>query len=253
MLTVILFVYYDLLFAFIYNIYNKYSMSYKFNLKNTNVSTSIFFRKMSKYSDNIDDIKIILENETDYDVFPNDENPENYYKFVTEYVYRLITNSEFLCKNLNENYIKNAFERTDAIVVIGTKGIDIYPNGNVFGFALINFQDDNSVYIDVICSHLGVKYAGDFLIKSIDNICKKLFITRIKLKSVTDAISFYERYGFVKIRVCDNNKELCEMVKIVPPKSKSKSKSKLKSKSSKSKSSKSKSSKSKYKTQKRKK
>ena len=63
-------------------------MSYKFNkfnLKNTNVSTSIFFRKR-KQSDDMDDIKIILENETDYYVFPSDENPENYYRFVTQYI-----------------------------------------------------------------------------------------------------------------------------------------------------------------------
>ena len=90
------------------------------------------------------------------------------------------------------------------------------PNGNIFGFALINFnENDNSVYIDVICSHIGVKYAGDILIRSINYICSILFIKKITLNSVSSAISFYERYGFYKKGLCQNSEELCEMEKII--------------------------------------
>ena len=103
----------------------------------------------------------------------------------------------------------------DAVLVISTNGVNLLPNGNVYGFALINFDDrDNSIYIDVICSHIGIKYAGDSLIKNIVEICRLLVIIKIKLKSVSSAISFYEKYGFVKTTECDNN-NLCEMKKII--------------------------------------
>jgi hypothetical protein len=43
-----------------------------------------------------------------------------------------------------------------------------------------------------------LKYAGDSLIKTILEISGLLGIVKIKLKSVESAISFYEKYGFVK-------------------------------------------------------
>lgn len=94
------------------------------------------------------------------------------------------------------------------------------PNGNIFGFALINFNEkDNSVYIDVICSHTGIKYAGEILLNSIDYMCNTLLITKIKLNSVSSAVSFYEKYGFKKKELCENNTDLCEMEKNISKKS----------------------------------
>jgi hypothetical protein len=43
--------------------------------------------------------------------------------------------------------------------------MNLLPNGNIYGFALINFDEmNNSILIDVICSHVGIKYAGEILI-----------------------------------------------------------------------------------------
>ena len=50
-------------------------------------------------------------------------------------------------------------------------------------------------------------------------MCNILFITKIKLNSVDSAISFYEKYGFYKKGICDNNEELCEMEKNLTKKS----------------------------------
>jgi hypothetical protein len=46
-------------------------------------------------------------------------------------------------------------------------------------------------------------------------MCTILFIRKIKLKSVSSAISFYEKYGFYKKGLCENTKDLCEMEKII--------------------------------------
>jgi predicted GNAT family N-acyltransferase len=88
---------------------------------------------------------------------------------------------------------------------------------NIFGFALIKFdQKHNSIYIDVICSHIGIKCAGDILIKEIEYISKTLSMTEIYLKSVNTAISFYERYGFTKYnKLCD---DMCLMIKSIKKK-----------------------------------
>ena len=58
--------------------------------------------------------------------------------------------------------------------------MNILPNGNIYGFALVEFHEKyNSIYIDVICSHLGIKGAGDVLIKTVEDISRKLLMSEI--------------------------------------------------------------------------
>lgn len=189
-------------------------MSVRYNLKNDRtIQTYLYFRPTE--SNNLDDIKTIIEYSGEVKVYPNNEdvNTYNSYKNVTDYIFRIITNSNFLCKGLNPSYIFDGFDNADAILVIGSS-MNLLPNGNIYGFSLINFDEaHNSVYIDIICSHIGIKYAGEILIKTIQDICEKLFITKIYLKSVESAISFYEKYGFTKKESsCDN---MCLMIKTI--------------------------------------
>ena len=187
-------------------------MSSRYNIKNDiNTKTYIYFKPTE--SNNLDDIKLLLEDDNKIVVYPNSEdvNPYNSYKNVTNYIYRIINNSEFLCKGLNPDYILESFDNVDAVVIIGSS-MNILPNGNIFGFCLIKFNENsNSIYIDVICSHIGIKGAGDILINKIEDISRKLLIRGIYLKSVKSAISFYERYGFIKYnKLCD---DMCVMIK----------------------------------------
>jgi hypothetical protein len=186
-------------------------MSLKYNIKNnTDTKTYIYFRPTE--SNNLDDIKLLLEDDDKIDIYPNNDDI-NSYKNVTDYIYRIINKTGFLCKGLNPEYILDSFDNVDAVVIIGS-GMYILPNGNIFGFALINFDEKtNSIYIDVICSHIGIKGAGDILINKIEDISRKLFIKKIQLKSVKSAISFYEKYGFTKYdKLCDN---MCVMIKSI--------------------------------------
>jgi hypothetical protein len=189
-------------------------MTLRYNIKNDgNIKTYVYFKPTE--SNILDDIKALIESDGEIDVYPNNEdaNPYNSYKNVTDYIYRIINNSRFLCRGLNPQYILESFDDADAIVIIGSS-MNILPNGNIYGFALINFDEaHNSIYIDVICSHIGVKNAGDILIKEIQNICGKLFMTKIYLTSVKSAISFYEKYGFIKKNpLCD---DMCLMIKTI--------------------------------------
>jgi hypothetical protein len=191
-------------------------MSLKYNLKNLNTNTYIYFNPSN--AEKIDEIKTIIEMDDTLN-FPNESDINDTYKNLSQLILRG-KNVGFLCKGLTLEYIQDALDSADAIVAISSQGTNLLPNGNLFGFALINFdENDNSVNIDVICSHIGIKYAGDILINSINNICNKLFITKIKLNSVSSAISFYEKYGFIKKGLCENSNELCEMEKIVTKKS----------------------------------
>ena len=192
-------------------------MSLKYNLKDLTTNRHIYFNP--NISEDLDAIKTIIESNEEF-TLPNENDINDTYQNLSEYIFRLKENSSVLCKGVSLEYIKDAFETADAVVAVSSKGINILPNGNIFSFALINFnENDNSVYIDVICSHIGVKYAGEMLLKTITDMCIKLNITKIKLNSVSTAVSFYERYGFNKKGLCENKEELCEMEKDLSKKS----------------------------------
>ena len=180
------------------------TMNGKYNLKmDKDVKTYVFFNKPGKN---------IMKQFLKYDDAETDK-----YKDISEYIMQLITKSEFLCKGLKHSYVKKTFARVDAVVVIGSS-MNILPNGNVYGFALIEFDiKQNSVHIDVICSHYGVRGAGEKLIKEVEVICNKVHLDKIYLTSVDTAIAFYEKYGFVKNRkhcvdMCLMTKELKKLV-----------------------------------------
>lgn len=174
-------------------------MSLRYNIKNNrNNKISIYFKPTE--SNHLDDIKLLLEDDDKINIYPNNEdvNTYNTYKNVTDYIYRIINKTEFLCKGLYTDYVLNSFDKVDAVVIISSF-MNILPNGNIFGFALIKFDEiHNSIYIDVICSHIGIQGAGDILITAIQDISKKLLMKEIYLKSVKSAIPFYEKYGFIK-------------------------------------------------------
>jgi len=191
-------------------------MSLKYNIKNSkNNKISIYFKPTD--STHLDDIKLLLDDDANINLYHNNnESQPNSYKNVTDYIYRIIDKSAFLCKGLNPEYILDSINGADAVVVVGSS-MNILPNGNIFGFALIQFDEKyNSIYIDVICSHIGIKGAGEILIKALEYISEKLFITEIYLTSVKDAITFYKKYGFIKQ---DNDcNDMCIMMKTLKKK-----------------------------------
>ena len=182
----------------------------RYSAKKIKTKTHIYFNKTTP---EINDIKMLLTS-ANFDVYPNDEdenkNKNNTYKNAMGLIQSKVEN-DFLCEGLSKDYITGSFKKVDAIVVVGSPG-DLLPNGSVFGFAFIQFNENtNSIYIDVICSHIGIKYGGEILMKEIDNICKSLFMTQIRLQSVDSAISFYEKYGFKRNDLsCE---DMCLMIK----------------------------------------
>jgi hypothetical protein len=198
-------------------------MSAKYNLqKYGDIHTHVFFRPTG--TNDLEDIKTILESDDNIRVYPNSEDMKSYYN-VADYIHRLIVKSEFLCKGINPEYVDDSFKQVDAVVVIGSS--NILPNGNLFGFALIKFDEhNNAIYIDVICSHIGIKGAGEFLLKTLEHIGRTLLMTEIYLTSVKTAITFYEKYGYIKIhKSCE---QMCLMLKSIRRKEKSSSSPKKK-------------------------
>lgn len=188
-------------------------MDIKYNLKGTPTHNYVFFNPEN--SDDLNDIKLLAEG-TRFEVNDGTDPDDNSYRYLTEYILLLIQNTGFLCKGLSASYVRDALEEANAVLVLSTSRTGLLPNGNIQGFAIINFNEsDNSIHIDVICSHIGVKYAGDILIKSVNHLASELFMQKIKLQSVSSAITFYERYGFYKIGACDNREDLCSMEKVV--------------------------------------
>ena len=127
-------------------------MDLKYNIKNNKNNSYIFFNPSKK----LNVIKTLMS------------GVSNNYKDVMNHIIRLVK-SEFFCKNINEDYIIDSFHEADAVVVISD--MDVLPNGNIFGFTLINFNEkNNSLYIPIFGSHIGIYGAGDILIKELQNI-----------------------------------------------------------------------------------
>lgn len=187
----------------------------KYSLKSGHKTKSyIFFNSHKPQRDEIEDIKTILD--FNFDVVENTHSDPHFnYKQLLHYIIRLKTKSRFLCQGITTDYIEEAFGKADAAIILGDS--TILPNGNIFGFALINFNDDNSIYISIFCSHTGIYGAGEILMKEVEKICQTLFMTEIHLESVGNAITFYEKYGFVKHD--ESCVDMCEMTKIVKAKS----------------------------------
>jgi hypothetical protein len=190
------------------------TMDPKYDIKNTDSQIYIFFRPTEeKY--HLNDIKLLLENDNQFNIYPksDEENPNASYENITNTIHGMRKNSGFMCDGISSDYILGSFDIVDAIVVIGSP-MNILPNGNIFGFASINFMErSNSIYVDVLCSHKGIKGAGGILMNALETISKKLLFTRIYLKSVKSAIPFYEKYGFKKYNESCIN--MCLMIKMI--------------------------------------
>jgi len=126
-----------------------------------------------------------------------------------------MANSEYFCKGFLPEAVSSSIHYADAVVIVGSS-MNVLPNGNIFSFALINFERrtrKKSIYISEICSHQYIKGAGEILMNQIDDIARNTDMNEINLISVPSAITFYEKYGFTKdLEMCkvDN---LCPMSK----------------------------------------
>lgn len=192
------------------------SKDIKFALKQDQTKTHIFFNNALLRGDEfLESTKLILEENEEHEVYPKESSRvNNEYRSICNLINMKIDNSESLCKDINPDYIKNSMQTSHAIIAIGSDGMNILPNGNIFAFALMELDENrNSMYLDIICSNNGIKGAGQILMNEIDRIAKTIYITKITLSSVSRAIGFYEKFGFIKVRKCEKKNELCEMVK----------------------------------------
>ena len=104
-------------------------MSLNYDLKNNNnTKISIYFN--DKENENLDDIKLILNNSEDLDVY-SDNIGDNLYKELTSYISEIVTGSNLLCKGLNPNYVLESFDKVDAIIVLSSL-MNVLPNGNIY-------------------------------------------------------------------------------------------------------------------------
>ena len=167
--------------------------------KSDKIKTSVYFR--------INDIVTRLHTPSmQIDVEPHGHT----YKEITKRIDKMVQDG-VLCNGLSHTYISGVFDKADAVFVVHSS--DILPNKEtILGFALVQFLlHEEAFYVNIICSHKEVKGAGEFLLKKMEEISRKLSKKYIKLDSVNSAITFYEKFGFVKdIKTCNH---MCLMIK----------------------------------------
>jgi len=169
-----------------------------FNSRRRRERDQLNFADDLKYTLVIKDIKKKLKGDSRYVVLPNAQEPKNSYRFITGYISRIIENQGFLCKNINSEYIEESIEDADVAIVVGAKEAStIFPNQAIFGFALLSFNsEDKYIYINIICSHIGVGGCGNVLIDAIEDISRLVSMPEIHLHSVPSAVGFYKNKGF---------------------------------------------------------
>jgi hypothetical protein len=179
----------------------------KYFIDYNEIITNIFFNNNKK----LNNIKTILKNDNKLKIYEQ----ENIYKNLYIYIKNKIKYVECLCKNLDYDFIKKSFITQDAIIIIGSKNQDILPNGNIYGIALISFDEKyNNIYIDLLSTHIGTKNVGNILLNELEYICRKLYIQNIKLRSIKKTILFYMKYNYkIKDIICNNDEILYEMEK----------------------------------------
>jgi hypothetical protein len=171
-----------------------------------NVKHHLFFNQAARHG--LEDIQTILELQTALEI-----SSGSAYQEVSRYIERLVHKSGFLCRGLNPDYVVESLASADAVVVVGSS-MRVLPNGNVFGFASIVFDEPtNAIYVDVICTHVGIQGAGHFLMTTLEEICRALLMTKLYLTSVESAIPFYKKYGFVQHDA--SCRDMCLMTKRV--------------------------------------
>lgn len=176
----------------------------KYKINNLNLNYFIYFNSKNSgpnYKKDVIDnhanlkyIKTLVSNIIDFITYDD----QAIHTTLTNYIYSFIANSNFLCPGLNSEYIKDAFQSSDAILVISPDANPL-PNGNIFGFAVLKYNEPrNALNVDIICSHVGIKGVGRLLLNAVQQIAYINFFTLIYLQSVKSAISFYEQFGFIK-------------------------------------------------------
>lgn len=64
-------------------------MSLKYNIRNDNIKTNIFFSN-NNTREALDDIKTILENDIKFNIYPNDSQTNYTFENMTNYIYNII-------------------------------------------------------------------------------------------------------------------------------------------------------------------
>jgi hypothetical protein len=105
---------------------------------------------------------------------------------------------------VDKKFTKNSIENSNAIIVLQETNDD---NSNIIGFATLFFDiDDNSIYVDVLCSSDKFYKGGSEILNKIKELGKIINYDAIKLDSIKDAVDFYRRNNFTFD--CDEN---CKM------------------------------------------
>lgn len=123
-----------------------------------------------------------------------------------EYKKNIISNCRNICKNsVDPGYVRDSLERCDYLYV------NVFLT-NVIGFATVMINDDH-LYIDVICNSdrnsyiidtlrslysklITIPPSGKDMLAKVVNLAERLNKPSVKLKALTNVISYYFRYKF---------------------------------------------------------
>jgi len=135
------------------------------------------------------------------------------YQIIQENILNYIqTNKTKLCDGLDDDFFEDVFDKSPAILIISkekdenlkefaleNKVTDENTLEEMFesfiGFALF-FINNESLDLELVCSHKKYKGGGEILIRVVEDICNALDIKKIVLHSVDTSVEFYKKYGF---------------------------------------------------------
>jgi hypothetical protein len=184
-----------------------------FDTKKYGYSPSIFFNPYSKiakdYPQIIRCLVDVFKKTSKYvQVESSVEDYGNLYLEIGKFVI-----SEIACKGLNQTYVEDSIARAHAIIIIGPAGVPLFPNNEsppltigdkipIYAFSTLTLKTQDYLKADIICSNNALfSGGGSNLMDALEEMSKLIWAKYIILDSVQSAISFYEKFGFKKIRL----------------------------------------------------
>jgi len=182
-------------------------------LEPESVKAEVFFNPNSLNSnENITNTHLLVENRmANVLIHPSDEEKtleDDLFSSVYESIMREIKFTQKYCQGLNKDYISDSLQQSDAILIVRRNSVR---DKTLYGFASLKINDEE-LHIDVICTNTDVSGTGSYMIKLLVEFCEASYIENFTLKSVTNAVGFYAKNGFV----CNDGDGLCPMKKMVP-------------------------------------
>lgn len=124
---------------------------------------------------------------------PSEEDKKDFFDTMKDIIISYKENKE-ICKDISQEYLEYSIDNCDILIIIESKiqkKIMGYVVPNILGFATLNKEDKDTIFLDLVCTLKNTKGIGSVILDTIESISANEGFRYVKLSSVTSAFGFY--------------------------------------------------------------